>query len=184
MFATFAYEGYFSGDAREAADAITSDIRTAVASLSLLAAGFQLLGGFGLLARKWWAWIVVWTLACLSLMSLPIGTVVGAYSLWVLTRPDVQQLLGVEANVSLMKKGIRVVFVIALVFIAASFPACYVSEGILQSELSKLSPAERQLRQFDMVYLRWALPGILTFLYGVMLVFVGIAPRGSMSGDR
>lgn len=175
VVATLTIEGSLSGDAREVLDAITSDIRAAVASLSLLAAVPQSLGGLGLLTRKSWSWILVWTLACLSLMGFPIGTAAGVYSLWVLTRPDTQQILGAGPHVSLMKKGIKIIFVLSLVFIGASFPACYVSEGILQTELSKLSPAEKELRQFDMVYLRWALPGVLMFLYGVMLAFVGIA---------
>ena len=37
-----------------------------------------------------------------------------------------------------------------------------------------LSPEERELRQFDMVYLRWALPGVLAFLWGSMLAIVAI----------
>ena len=48
-------------------------------------------------------------------------------------------------------------------------PACQFSEPIVQAELSKLSPQERELHQFDMIYLRWALPGVLAFLWGFML---------------
>jgi uncharacterized BrkB/YihY/UPF0761 family membrane protein len=48
------------------------------------------------------------------------------------------------------------------------------SEPIVQAELSKLSPEERELRQFDMVYMRWALPGVLAFLWGFMLGVVAI----------
>jgi len=61
-----------------------------------------------------------------------------------------------------------------LLLIIASYPACQFSEPIVQAELSKLSPEERELRQFDMVYLRWALPGVLSFLWGCMLGLVAI----------
>jgi len=63
---------------------------------------------------------------------------------------------------------------LSLFLIIVSYPACQFSEPIVQTELSKLSPEERELRQFDMVYLRWALPGVLVFLWGSMLAIVAI----------
>jgi len=81
--------------------------------------------------------------------------------------------LGVDANGSVMR-AIKVTAALSLLLIIASYPACQFSEPIVQAELSKLSPEERELRQFDMVYLRWALPGVLSFLWGCMLGLVAI----------
>jgi hypothetical protein len=38
----------------------------------------------------------------------------------------------------------------------------------VQGELSKLSPEELKLREFDVVYFRWVLPGIVMFFAGLM----------------
>jgi hypothetical protein len=155
-------------------DAMTSDIRLVVAFGSLLAGLLTLIGGIGLLKQKSWAWGLVWVLACMGLLSVPIGTAVGAYALWVLTRSDVRQSLGVDANGSSLMRTIKVTAALSLLLLIASYPACHFSEPIVQAELSKLSPEERELRQFDMVYLRWALPGVLAFLWGLMLGVVAI----------
>jgi len=90
----------FSGDARVVMDTITSDGRLMVASVSLVAGPLNLIGGVGLLKKKSWVWGLVWVLACMSLLSVPIGTALGAYALWVLTRSEVRQSLGVCERLS------------------------------------------------------------------------------------
>jgi hypothetical protein len=144
----------FSGDARVVMDTITSDGRLMVASVSLVAGPLNLIGGVGLLKKKSWVWGLVWVLACMSLLSVPIGTALGAYALWVLTRSEVRQSLGVDAKGSVMR-AIKVTAALALLLMIASYPACQFSEPIVQAELSKLSPEERQVHQFDLVYARW-----------------------------
>lgn len=168
LFAAMGIQAAGSGDARAMMATMTSDVRLVVASVSLLAGLLTLVGGVGLRKRKSWASGLVWVLACMSLLSLPIGTVLGAYALWVLTRPEVRQSLGVDATGSVMR-AIKVTAALALLLIIVSYPACQWSEPIVQAELSKLSPEERAVHQFDMVYLRWALPGVLAFLWGLML---------------
>lgn len=170
LFAAMGAEATFSEDARSALDTMTSDLRLVVASVSLLSGVLTLIGGVGLLKRKSWASGLVWVLACMSLLSFPIGTALGAYALWVLTRSEVRQALGVSS----MMTTIKVTAVVALFLIVASYPACQFTEPIVQAELSKLSPEERAVHQFDMVYLRWALPGALAFLWGFMLAVVAI----------
>jgi hypothetical protein len=174
LLAVMGVEGVFVGNVHDVAEAITSDMRAVLASFSVLAAGLQFIGGVGLLKRKSWSWTLLWALACLSLLSVPIGTVIGVYALWVLTRPEAQQILGGSSNASLMKRAAKILLVLSFVLILASFPACYLAEGVVQSELSKLSPAERELRRFDLVYMRWALPGVLMFLYGIMLAMTAM----------
>ncbi len=43
-----------------------------------------IVAGFGLLARKAWARYLAIVLSLLNLFNLPIGTVIGVYTLWVL----------------------------------------------------------------------------------------------------
>jgi hypothetical protein len=173
-FASMVAAGLLSGDAREVTQAVTSDVRAAVASINLLVAVLAFIGGIGLLKRKSWSWSLVYIMSCMSLLSVPIGTALGVYALWVLMRPETEQSLGVGTNVSLMRRTIKITLALSLVLIIASFPACYLGEHAVQGELSKLSPAELELRQFDMVYMRWALPGVLMFLWGTILAIVTI----------
>lgn len=51
-----------------------------------------LLGGFGLLKRREWARILVIVLSAFNLINIPIGTVIGAYGLWVLLSRQTQPL--------------------------------------------------------------------------------------------
>jgi hypothetical protein len=173
LFAAMGAQAALSGNARAVMDTMTSDVRLVLASVSLLAGLLTFTGGVGLLKHKSWAWGLVWVLACMSLLSVPMGTALGAYALWVLTRSEVRQSLGVDANGSVMR-AIKVTAALSLLLMIASYPACQFSEPIVQAELSKLSPEERELRQFDMVYLRWALPGVFAFLWGLMLGVVAI----------
>ena len=51
-----------------------------------------LVGGIGLLAYKPWARILVIVVAALGCLSIPIGTLKGVYSLWVLMQDDTVKL--------------------------------------------------------------------------------------------
>lgn len=53
-----------------------------------------LVGGIGLLKRQNWARILVLILSVLQLFNVPIGTALGVYSLWALTRPETMALFG------------------------------------------------------------------------------------------
>jgi hypothetical protein len=83
--------GLLSGDAQAAA--ISSGVGIVVAFFILLVSAPGVVGGVGLLKRKSWSRILVMVLCCLNLLSFPIGTAVGVYGLWVLTRPEAQQIL-------------------------------------------------------------------------------------------
>ncbi len=52
----------------------------------------QFIGGLGLLGRKSWARYVLMVTSALSLFGFPIGTILGGYSLWVLTNNDTKML--------------------------------------------------------------------------------------------
>jgi hypothetical protein len=51
-----------------------------------------LVTGYGLLQRKPWARIVGIVLSAVSLINIPIGTVIGVYGLWVLLNKDTEPL--------------------------------------------------------------------------------------------
>ena len=181
MLAAMAGEGMLSGDAREIAEAVTSDLRGMIALISILGAVPAFMAGFGLLRRKPWSWGLVTVLACLSLLSVPVGTVVGVYALWTMTRPGAREALGVGAGApetagARPRRGNYVWVIVALsrLFILASVPTCQYGERAVQAELSKLSPEELELRQFDVVYVRWVLPGIFLFLAGLGLAAVAV----------
>ena len=47
-----------------------------------------IIGGLGLLQRKEWARILVLIIAACHLINFPIGTAIGAYSIWVLIQQE------------------------------------------------------------------------------------------------
>ena len=51
-----------------------------------------IVAGFGLLQLQPWARILAIVLSALELMSVPLGTVLGIYGLWVLLSPNGEQL--------------------------------------------------------------------------------------------
>jgi hypothetical protein len=52
----------------------------------------SLITGYGLLYFKSWARIVGIVLSAVSLINIPIGTIVGAYGLWVLLNKETERL--------------------------------------------------------------------------------------------
>ena len=72
--------------------AITSIVGTAIALLLTVTSLPNIIGGFGLLKRKTWARIVIIIIACMNLLAVPLGTILGAYSLWVLLNQEAAQM--------------------------------------------------------------------------------------------
>lgn len=83
--------GLLSGDARAAA--VASGVGFFVAVLVSVLSLPNLIGGWGLLKRKSWSRMLVIVLGCISLISIPIGTILGIYTLWALTKPEARSLL-------------------------------------------------------------------------------------------
>jgi len=82
VFALLAGIGVAVGEA-EAARVLTI-VATLVAGLLALLALPGLAAGIGLLARQKWARILAIVVAVLGLLNFPIGTLIGAYAIWVL----------------------------------------------------------------------------------------------------
>ncbi|HEX8162860.1 MAG TPA: hypothetical protein VF538_13400 [Pyrinomonadaceae bacterium] len=53
----------------------------------------NILAGWGLLKRKSWSRVLAIVLGALSLLSIPVGTLLGIYTIWALTKPESQALL-------------------------------------------------------------------------------------------
>jgi len=87
--------GLLSGDAE--AFAITSTVGTLIGGYLVLLALPSLIAGLGLVNRRPWARIVGLVVCCLALVKVPLGTALGIYGLWVLTREGTEVVLA--ANV-------------------------------------------------------------------------------------
>jgi len=73
---------------------VTTFVGIAIPLFVLLVAVPDIVGGVGLLRWKSWARYLVLVLAVLQLLSVPFGTALGAYSLWVLLKDETAELLG------------------------------------------------------------------------------------------
>jgi hypothetical protein len=83
--------GMISGDPQ--AMAIMSTISGFVGVLLLIPAVPFLVGGIGLLMGAAWARIVVLVLGCLCLIVIPLGTILGIYTILMLSKPEAAELL-------------------------------------------------------------------------------------------
>ncbi len=59
-----------------------------------------LIAGFGLLKLKPWARILGIVLCAINLINIPIGTIFGAYGLWVLLNKETEQMFGAPASLA------------------------------------------------------------------------------------
>ena len=71
---------------------ILTVIGGAISIFLLLLSIPSILAGIGLLYFKPWAWILAIIVSALHLMSIPFGTALGIYGLWVLFSPKSQGL--------------------------------------------------------------------------------------------
>ncbi len=76
--------------------AITGTIAIFVYTIILIFAIPGLIGGIGLLKKKPWARILVLIVGCVRLFDIPVGTALGVYSIWVLTKEETISLLSAK----------------------------------------------------------------------------------------
>jgi hypothetical protein len=65
-----------------------------------------IIGGFGLMQFKPWARILVIVLSALELISIPFGTALGIYGLWVLLNGETERLFGTRPPQPLTPTGL------------------------------------------------------------------------------
>lgn len=82
--------GLISGDS--VALSVTSIVGPAVAFFLVFMPVLGMIGGIGLLLGKPWARVLVLALAVLDLFEVPIGTIIGIYTIWVLVHDETAQL--------------------------------------------------------------------------------------------
>jgi hypothetical protein len=87
--------GLVSGDPE--ARGITAIVGSVIALALAPGAVARIVGGIALLMRKPWARILVLVLAVLDLLSIPIGTLVGIYTIWALLQDEAKQVLASES---------------------------------------------------------------------------------------
>lgn len=82
--------GLLSGD--QDAFAITSVVGTAIGAFMGVLSLPSVLAGAGLLRFKPWARLLTLILAALNLVNIPIGTLIGIYTVWVLLQDETEAL--------------------------------------------------------------------------------------------
>lgn len=82
--------GWASGD-RIAANILTV-IGSMVGGFMVIVGLPGLVGGIGLLQWRPWSRILMLIVSAMNLINVPVGTAVGVYSIWVLTREETAQL--------------------------------------------------------------------------------------------
>jgi hypothetical protein len=91
LFVILGLTGGLTGDMKAAA--LLTGIGLFIAILVAIFSVPNLVVGWSLLKRKSWSRIAGLVLGCLGLLSFPFGTALGIYALWVLTKPEAEQLL-------------------------------------------------------------------------------------------
>lgn len=86
LFFTLVGAGAISGD--EEAFAVTTIIAIVLSSFLTVTALPGLLGGIGLLKYQPWARWLLLILGFINLLNFPIGSVLGAYTIWALSNDD------------------------------------------------------------------------------------------------
>ena len=96
IFMLMAGIGAATGD--ETAQAILTAVGCIVPALSLALAVPGIVGGIGVLRLRPWGRYLVLALSVLALPSIPIGTGIGVYSIWVLLQDETAQLFASKSS--------------------------------------------------------------------------------------
>lgn len=83
--------GLISGD--ETAILATGIVSFVIGMIGLIFGLPDIIAGWGLLQRKSWSRILAIIMGILNLFGFPFGTALGIYSLWVLFKPETENLL-------------------------------------------------------------------------------------------
>lgn len=81
--------GMMSGDPQAAG--ILTLVGTVIATLLFTLSAPGVVGGIGILKGWWWSRYLVLLLGCLNLIRIPLGTILGIYTFWVLMQDEAVQ---------------------------------------------------------------------------------------------
>lgn len=73
--------------------AILTIVGTVAAAFCFVTGVPEIIGGWGLLKKRSWSRILVIIMAIINIFSFPLGTALGVYALWVLFKPEAEQML-------------------------------------------------------------------------------------------
>ena len=76
------------------AEMVLSIVANGISVFFIVMALPGIIGGIGLFKRKEWARILVLIISVLDLVNFPLGTAIGAYSIWALVQPEVVEKFG------------------------------------------------------------------------------------------
>ena len=94
LYVAISMGGILSGD--QQAIFITQVVGIVIGSFILLVSIPGIIGGFGLLKYKEWARILVLIMGFLNLINVPLGTILGVYTIWVLMNNNTEDLFQQE----------------------------------------------------------------------------------------
>ena len=85
---------YFVGDFVDdhEAEMVLTIVANVILILIIVLSVPGIIAGIGLFKRKEWARILTLVLSVIDLLNIPIGTAVGAYSIWALVQPETVEL--------------------------------------------------------------------------------------------
>jgi hypothetical protein len=78
-------------------------ILTAIGILILVFSIIGIIGAIGVMKRKEWGRIMMLVISFFNLIHIPLGTVLGVYSIWVLLNDDTIRLINPTVNASVEK---------------------------------------------------------------------------------
>jgi len=96
VFLVVAGSGAISGNPH--AMMITGTVASLISGFLVVISIPGLVGGIGLLKHKSWSRYLGLVLGCINLLHIPVGTAIGVYTIWVLTRPEAVTLLEGKAG--------------------------------------------------------------------------------------
>jgi len=91
LFAVLTTAGYISHD--DLAVRILALVAVVISGLLTVLSVPGIIGGIGLLKMRPWSRPLVMIVGCLHLLSFPLGTALGVYTLWVLLNDETRQIL-------------------------------------------------------------------------------------------
>ena len=89
--------GFMSGDPQAAG--IMTLIGTVIAGLLLVLSVPGIIGGVGILKGWWWSRYLVLVLGLFNLVHVPLGTILGVYTFWVLMQNESVAFFEADRNV-------------------------------------------------------------------------------------